>query len=266
MMIKITTHCSMGCKHCFNAAKPDNNHMSFETLKDTMEFVKRQGIDTQLVITGGEPTEHPEFVKFMEYMIDFIVKNDIKLILTVTTNGFWIVDHPEEAKRLTELGTDTQFIAFQISADVRYYPKRLPTHKRIFRELKHSMVVDDCVQHIYRIGRAEENDIPMSDKYFAPRCVNAISVANQLYYHKFMAHDKLFSEANKLMTKSKLFCNIHIRPNGDIAFGESDLCPKVSSIYRSDYDIGADMLKHDCSKCDKNLAETKNMSFKIIPE
>ena len=264
MMIKLTSACSMGCKHCINDAKPDGQHMSMEVLKDTMNFIKNMNKELSVLITGGEPTENPEFFNMCKYIMDFTLENDLKITYLVTTNGFWILDHPEETKEILSWGDDIRKIQFQVSADVRYYPKRLPFHKRIFRE-KGIMVVDDCVQHIYPQGRAVENNLPVSKAFNVPKCANSKIIVIQ---QTMRGQQPSFINLVSALNKAGKFCTPHIRPNGDIALGESCLCPAVSSIYKSDIDIGLDIIQFNCFKCREHLykpeQEDRAFTFRMV--
>lgn len=262
-MIKITQKCSMGCKHCMNDATPEGRHMSIEKLKDVMDFIKKINLKGPIIISGGEPTEHPDFEKFCYYIMEYTLKNDLDVTYIVTTNGFWIVDHPEETKKILALGDELRKIEFQVSADVRYYPKRLPVHKRILRE-KGIILCDDCVgNNIYPQGRAVKNHIEQGSSIKMTRCANCHLMATQL---KINGNLKLSTIVNNLFKANK-FCTPHIRPDGSIAIGESDLCPVVSNIYKSDEEIGKDIFECTCNECQKYLKpiELQDLAFKFIP-
>lgn len=132
MMIKITEYCSMGCKH-WNAATTKGKDMSMESLIDVMNFINdRQLSERELLISGGEPTEHKEFDKIMNYIIEFIGRTKCAKGVIVATNDENIQRHPERFKGYVKKAEDMGFaLLFQISADVRFYPRRIETHKRI---------------------------------------------------------------------------------------------------------------------------------------
>lgn len=243
MMIKITERCTMGCKHCMNSAKPDGRDMSIEVLEDTLNFMKKHLLGQNLIITGGEPLEHRDFPAMMGYIAGWNMRHDkyIKLI-TITTNGEHILDAPEAyveyVKAFAACGIT---LMFQISADVRYYPRRIPTHKRIFRE-PGFILCDNCVEQIYPQGRAKENNIPWQSK--ASKCFNVRSIVKQL-------GDKctLVSIENILMMHGKM-CTPHIKVDGSIGLGESDLCPSCSSIYDTEKEILDKIRQFRCHGCD----------------
>ena len=103
MLLKITEKCSLGCKHCLNNSNNNGKHVDFNTLKLVMNFLEDNDLMNYIIITGGEPTEHPDFYKFVEYIVNRVekyAKNNYKRnkllsdgknfhFITITTNGFW---------------------------------------------------------------------------------------------------------------------------------------------------------------------------------
>lgn len=78
-----------------------NREMRFEEFKEI--FDKENTSDIEIVITGGEPTLHPQFIKFVEYS-----SKKFKKVL-IATNGM-INEYTDNIK-------DVENIMFQISLD-----------------------------------------------------------------------------------------------------------------------------------------------------
>lgn len=248
MLIKITEKCSMACSHCVNNAKPNGKHMKKETFIDVLNFLYSNGLHNNMIITGGEPTEHPEFEEFMEILISFLKKKDFKGIVTVTTNGFWILENEERALDFVKKSSPFQLI-FQVSTDKRYYPEQLPTHKKIWRE-KGFILCEDCVQNMYPLGRAKENGYVTNR--ISSHCFNIRAIAKQL-------SNPTFKNIVENLEFHGKFCTPAIRIDGGISLGESDYCPKCSHIYNhSDKEIVKSIIYFQCHICDhinKNLPE-----------
>lgn len=68
MLLKITRKCLMGCNHCIENATPDGEHMTIEVFENTLEFLKRIN-PFSILITGGEPTDSPNFFYIMKRLI-----------------------------------------------------------------------------------------------------------------------------------------------------------------------------------------------------
>lgn len=244
MMIKITERCTMGCKHCMNSARPDGRDMSIEVLEDSLNFLKKHHIGQCLVLTGGEPLEHRDFPAIMGYIAGWNMRHDkyIKLI-TITTNGEHILDnsdaHLEYIKAFATCGAQ---LMYQVSADTRYYPRRIPTHKRIFREHGFTLC-DNCVEQIYPQGRAKDNNMPWQSK--ASKCFNVRSIVHQIGRTKCT----LQTIESTLMMHGKV-CTPHIKIDGSIGLGESDLCPPCGSIYDTESEIINKISNFKCHGCD----------------
>lgn len=229
----------MGCAHCMNDAKPDGKHMTLDTLAATIDFIVRNKIYHSLIVTGGEPTEHPMFPFFMGYIIAALNKIPEPKMITITTNGFWILDNISCAKELVAAGNEHTHIEFQVSTDTRYYPKKLDVTKRIWRE-KGFCLCKDCVESIYPQGRAKTNNLPYQVK--ASKCFNVRAITKQL------PNPTIQSVVAGLFSVMK-FCTPAIRVDGSISLGESDLCPKCASIYDKEEDIIRKIKEFKCDGC-----------------
>ena len=239
MLVSITEKCSMGCNHCMSDCKPTGEHMTEETLKSICYFLMKHNADDQFIITGGEPTEHPDFLKMMDIIFDLFGKTGQNHIVTITTNGFWCLDNIEEAKRIAK-GTDNVKVFWQVSTDHRFYPKELPLTKRLWREPGFTLC-PDCVENIYPQGRAKDNDLPWSAK--ASKCFNVRALTKQL------PNPTIENVVHELLKRVK-FCTPSIGIHGEIRLGESCLCPAVASIYDDEKDIIRKIIDFKCHSCD----------------
>ena len=239
MLLKITERCSMGCRHCLNDAKPDGKDMELSVLRDTLCFLRENGLGrVNLVVSGGEPTEHKDFDAVMREIILFGWFE----IVTVTTNGEAVVKDPERFKGYVRAAKEAGFhLLFQVSADTRYYPRRIPVHKRIFRE-EGFVLCDNCVERIYPQGRARENNIPWEAK--ASKCFNVRAIAHQL------GDGAVLGDIENVLTSTMKFCTPQIGVDGSIKLGESDLCPVCASIYDDMETIMAKIRGFKCHGCD----------------
>jgi len=69
----ITQQCNKHCSYCFaNSSREDNKHMDFEFYKKVIDESK-----SNIKLLGGEPTEHPDFFKFLEYGL---IKNHVTIV------------------------------------------------------------------------------------------------------------------------------------------------------------------------------------------
>lgn len=240
MLLVLTESCSMGCTHCMDRAVPCDRHLTEETLRDAVHFLTINQAAMHICVTGGEPTEHPRFVDMMGIIIDTLDKNGQPCAVTITSNGFWCLEHQEEAKRIAK-GTKNVHVFWQISTDTRYYPKTLPTHKRLWRE-DGFVLCTDCVQNVYPQGRAKDNNLPWKAR--ASKCFNLRAITKQ------MPNPSIGLIVESLLTKG-FFCTPAIGIDGSIRLGESFLCPKVTSIYEPEEVIIQKIKDFKCHQCDE---------------
>ena len=239
MLLKITQHCSMGCSHCMNNATPNGKHMTEETLRVALKFLIDNNCYHSVIVSGGEPTEHPDFLKFMNIIIDTLNFTSYPHMITITTNGFWCLEHMEEAKSIVR-NTPYCNVVWQVSTDNRYYPKELPIHKKLWREPGFTLCTD-CVESMYPQGRAVDNNYDWNCK--SSKCFNVRAIAKQI-------PNPTVESIVMTMLKNRKVCTPAIQYDGSIKLGESDLCPVCASIYDSPEDIVKKIIQFKCHECD----------------
>lgn len=98
--LQITKRCNLKCKHCF-VGESSNVNLSFHDISRVLkEFEEMQGL--RVLITGGEPLLHPEFLKINNFLENLAIR---KILFT---NGLLLDD-----KILSQL----KFDEIQISID-----------------------------------------------------------------------------------------------------------------------------------------------------
>ena len=100
MLLKITEKCSINCTHCMNRATADGEHMTKQTFDDALDFLLDNNACDVVTITGGEPTEHPEFSKLMWKLISKMEYEERPCIVNITTNGFGVWSILKKPRRL----------------------------------------------------------------------------------------------------------------------------------------------------------------------
>ena len=242
MLICITESCHMGCSHCMDDAKPCDNHMSFETFKDVVHFFNKYGM-LEFIITGGEPTDNPDFWYFLDYAAENInpVNSHGYGHITVTTNGMNLVYD-------MILSTEKRFgkkVIFQVTSVDKYYPIKIDLDNPVFK--LSNVIVCTKLQSIYPMGRARYNNIPWQSN--GSKCFNLRSIMRQ---------KKSLSKTIAILTSMAKFCTPQIDILGNIKLGESLLCPIASNIYKTEEEIVNDICNFKCRGCDiinNNLSE-----------
>lgn len=224
MLLKITRKCSMGCTHCLEDATYDGKHMPMETFEKVLKFITY--INPMVVIvTGGEPTEHPDFFEIMKKLIAVFGKDRILL----TSNGMFLYNQVFTNKVL-DLGVE-----IQVTNDIRYYPMA------INMSLKHSLIkYETHIRTIFPQGRAVANGIKVHG-VTAPKCFNIRSIA--------LRNANTFKETVGLMEMKMKVCTPSIGIDGSLYLGESSLCNKVGNIEMTDKEIMNNIRKFKCNMC-----------------
>lgn len=225
MIISITEYCTMGCNHCCMNSTKEGKHMERDTFYKALDFYGNFKFPL-LLITGGEPTDHPNFEEYM----DEILKRGYKLI--ILSNGLWTLDDRKDVF--------LNKYKFQIINDERYYPIYVPeiVHPNILIYGKVENSINKCTRSI-------KNNIYTEG--LKPKCFNLRilfklenSFLNAIYKYNFVL---------------KKFCIPIIKFDGSMILGESDLCKPFGTIY-DNFDVllekGKTFRCNNCS-CFENL-------------
>lgn len=241
MMVKITSACSMGCKHCMNDAQPNGQHMTMETFEQVINFQRFFG-GPFMIITGGEPTEHPKFMGMLWHLTSVQAHSPIEmpLLVTVTTNGVWMQTHYDYVK--TTVGHN---ITWQVTTIPGLYPVQIDTSLDVFK--LPNVIVCREIESMYPMGRAKANNLPWQAK--ASKCFNVRAIARQLSDQHRLGNCAIRTLLMTMAAHGRM-CTPHIAPNGAIKLGESDLCPVCSWIDKPEHEILEDILNFKCHQCD----------------
>lgn len=102
----ITKACNFRCLHCYeNAGKKDDNELTTSEVIEGIDKLSKLGV-ASIAFSGGEPTVHPDILKFIKHA------SDDGMYVSMATNGFKTAKF-ERAKEFTDAGVE--FV--QISLD-----------------------------------------------------------------------------------------------------------------------------------------------------
>lgn len=254
MLISITEKCRMNCPHCMDDARADSDKfMTFDTFKDAVAFNDKY--DKFTMITGGEPTEHPEFWNFLEYCIN---QKTTTSSITVVTNGMNLEtdnNARDKIERLTKLNPKVTLF-FQVTNVQGLYPIKIQTHKSVFHMKNVVLFTSMNDIPMYPQGRAKGKDYDFS-AHKAPMCFNIRS--------SVITSQELLKSITVLRSSAK-FCTPQIGYDGSIKVGESTLCPAVSHISKSEKEIVHDITEFRCKGCKESLDKLHPFIRSIIGE
>lgn len=259
MLLKLTTKCNMGCTHCMNDATEKGVDMSIDTLKDTLLFMKKTDIGAFLVISGGEPMNHPQFFEMIKIILEDYEERfkEILYQVTITTNGEFM-NKPENVNKICNLLDIYSGLNIQICNDPLYYPRKVELNKA-YKKSGQVMFMDNIGKKLYPKGRALK--LLKGDKINKNKCTQC---TNYRLLYKQLGGFSL-SVIDTAMILSGKFCTPAITPKGDILLGESDLCKVCSNIYKSEKEILKDIGNFHCNGC-KEIYDSMDRKAKDILE
>lgn len=262
MLLKLTESCSMGCLHCMSNCIPDETtHMSEDTFNKSIEFIRKYHNSFSLhtiVISGGEPTEHPKFCEYMRKLVnEFSIYGIYAPQIAICTNGLWISENFNEWKDLyNELRSlYKSLIVWQITNIPELYPKKLTEYSiKKLSKMKNVFIENTTSNNVlYPQGRTLENNLEWKAK--GPKCFNIRSISK---------HCSNFSEVLKILSLNGKSCTPSIEYDGSLKLGESYLCPKCSTIFDSDSDIIKNIKEFKCLACKEAISNLSEMEKEIL--
>jgi len=248
MLISITESCRMGCSHCMDDAKPCDRHMTLQTFKDAIQKAFNVYGGFECVITGGEPTENPQWLEMFIYALEYAKGSIFKgAHITLTTNAMNIADnHDLQTYLMMLMQKYRNIFTIQVTHVDKYYPINVNLDNNFFK--LEQVVVCHEIEAMYPMGRARVNNLPWNFK--GSKCFNIRSLVRST--------KDLRASTLALATKMK-FCTPQIDIYGNIKLGESNLCPVASNIYKTEKEIVNDICNFTCRGCDMinmNLPES----------
>ena len=107
VILELLSSCNLNCAHCFYRQSSNFHSPDFLPKKGLLSLIdgfSKKGIN-KLVLTGGEPTLHPDFLEISRYAMSKIDR------VTLCTNGY-IVN-----KKLKEQVLELNFATYTVSID-----------------------------------------------------------------------------------------------------------------------------------------------------
>ncbi len=215
VVLELTTACNLKCKHCFYQNSNEfisNSFIEKEEAFRLVEKFKKYGID-KLVLTGGEPTIHPDFIEIALYAKKRIPK------VTLCTNG--VIKSDKLKKEIIDMGFDTYTISVDSYLEENHDEFRgrqgalkdtLSFVGLLLKNKKnlsiHIALHQDNIDHIEKI-------IDFCNQF------NCEIVVGSIYYEKLGFNDKI---VNDYQAKIKDFKNKHLLDKNVVLVGFCKYC------------------------------------------
>ena len=221
MMLQVSNRCRMMCPHCMDDSRPDGGLMDMHTLRNALAFASAAKL-RHVVISGGEPTEHPDLLNFCKEV------SKAGLAFSLCSNGMWLGDEKAEwrAERIAKL---RGFVGMQIYSNPKWY--------RIHNDTVARYRVQEQRWRGLGIG-LDLNDIrSMSDIGRARTCEAAMEEVRRSKYHNMCltAHLTAVQSGSleqffRLMLSQFKSCTPMVDWKGLFHMSESCLCPHIADI------------------------------------
>lgn len=218
MLMQITNRCRMGCPHCLMDSNPLGEMMSEATFRKALSLAVDHGANV-MILSGGEPTEHPRLLDFCREI------NRTSVTFSIATNGMWLGDEEMEGK-MEELSRLRNFLGGQIYTNPKWYRlhdvtvRKYKESKDRWSGLKWILDTTD-IRAMTDMGRAHLNLQARRETAASPyhnQCLSACVTAAQF--------DTLFDFFHYMLMQHR-FCSPLVDFKGDIHLGESWLCPSI---------------------------------------
>lgn len=221
MMLQICNRCEMMCPHCLDDATPDGGLMDRRTFDKALEFAIAVKAG-HLVVSGGEPTAHPDFLSFCRSV------SDSGLTFSVCTNGMWLGDEKGEW-RMERVAKLKRFLGAQVYTNPRWYRLHETTVERYRRQESRwqslGVKLDTTeVLNMQDLGRArtcKEAIAEMERHRYHNSCLTA---------HTLAAQTPGFPDFFKIMVSIGHFCTPLIDWAGGFHMSESWLCQSFGNV------------------------------------
>lgn len=227
MLLQITNCCRMACPHCMDDASPYAPHMTEDTCRNAVSFAKNSG-DMVLIVSGGEPTEHPRFFD----MCRIISQSGIRF--SICSNGMFL-GNPKKEWMMEKVCKLQGFCGGQIYSNQKWY--------RLHNQTVAKWNASRAKWEAYKLLLDTTDIRAMKDIGRAKACPDAMREAEKSNYHNSclsscltLAQASSSHDFFRLMVMQHRFCTPLIDFKGDVHMSESWLCPSCGNVNTDTHD------------------------------
>lgn len=231
MLIQIANTCHMFCPHCMQRSDAGQWHMSMETVEQCARHAEELGV-MAIMISGGEPTEHPQFKEIVRRFLKFP-------IVCIISNGDW-ADNLEMIKTMRWLLSHKN-VSLQITNIPGIYPREVNIRK--IRTLFPRVAVEQNGLLMMSLGRATEHEEFLAAARQHPYTTSCFSSA-------LTSAQMPYPYAIRNMEVRGKFCHPLIDWKGGMHWSESCQCPSFADISEPLEDIAVKAHRwRPCGSC-----------------
>lgn len=262
MLIQITNKCYEGCEHCMQCSNPKGEHMSETTFKNALKFGQFLGVSAY-ILSGGEPTEHPQFFDFCQSLNRFINQSKYGGAFSVTSNGAWYRAWlPERIEMVKALAKLDHYAGMQVYTNPKWYrdAKLILDHKEEINAIPKVIVVTDDIRSMQDLGRAKNNEAAQQEVKANPHYMSCLN--GHLMFRQVSPTRRLIGADHQ----PGVMCKPCIDYKGDVHLSESCHCPSFGNV-NDDYmlDIFNNLREaQPCCKCALGQKFLQSTDIKIV--
>ena len=206
-----------------------------------------RGVPRLLLLSGGEATEHPDVLWFLE-----TARSHGYLVILIT-NGMWL-DDPELRAKI--LRPDWPDLMVQVTNDPRFYPKapkNVPTDDP-------RVVFVPTLTVLVTLGRLKRSRLPVSPPIRkGPTSFNVRSLTRSFGD----VREALVMLRARAATGLSGHCAPSISSDGTIVAGETSNCFPIGDVHSSAEDVTRALMRMTCNKCGlvDNLTQEQKLAI-----
>lgn len=253
MLFHLTEYCTLRCPHCMVNSNKKGKHADEKTVQQFIRFAHKMGT-YKIAIAGGEPTEHPDFIKMFRMILIAFGGNAIVMLMT---NGRFMLDK-HYTNEIAVLQTKFGFV-IQVSALKGIYPLREET-VAAYHDQKSKFNAIEIVENItgiQKLGRARYwnyKHLGPLYQWKVPNCFNLYSAAKSNDSERPIRSFKdiiNYMDADSIRKRNLFlnFCKPLIGWDGSIYVGESPECTKLGNIHSYRDPIKTLKRTNPCEEC-----------------
>ena len=250
MLIQITNTCHMGCSHCMQESSPEPMHMERGTWLQALS-VARLSRANVLLISGGEPTSHPQWMQMLEEACKFPC-------VALITNGSWL-HNDTVVEWMRGMLRKYKNLSVQITSVEGIYPM----YDMVVSGYKSANLPRTSLEtgqlNILALGRASRNEpyrTMAKSSLGTTSCFSSALVAAQIPYLQSIQNMELRGK----------FCHPLIDWQGKMHWSESWKCPSFADVHDTFVEIQRKACEwRPCLRCQDSdkLRNNNSTQYKV---
>jgi MoaA/NifB/PqqE/SkfB family radical SAM enzyme len=205
----------------------DGQHMDFATFQKAIQF----GLflrNSVYVISGGEPTLHPQLFEFCRYLDKVITSHRAFARFSVMSNGTWFSD-PDKVEAVRQLSRLPTYTGMQVYTNPKWYRHAdyILQHKDEISSIEGVLVDTHDIASMQDLGRAKDCAEAMAEVKASPYHMGCLN--GHLLFKQLSDTTKMYG-----IVQAGIMCKPMVDYKGDVHLSESCQCQSFGNV-NTDY-------------------------------